>query len=251
MPRANRHFLPGRVWHITHRCHKREFLLKFARDRRRWLFWLFQARRRYGLCVLNYVVTSNHIHLLVLDRGNDEIGRSMQLVAGRTAQEYNERKGRLGAYWQDRYHATAIDTDDHLARCLIYIDLNMVRAGVVRHPADWKTSGYREIQSPPARYRIIDQNALTQLLNVPDWRALQQRHAGWVDETLCREPPSRREAWSSSLAVGRVAFVEEIRAQLGGRATHRRVTEADGETVLRETPCSYDVVLPGEIEVLS
>jgi len=33
MPRANRHFLPGHVWHITHRCHQKKFLLKFARDR--------------------------------------------------------------------------------------------------------------------------------------------------------------------------------------------------------------------------
>ena len=36
MPRANRHYIPGYVWHITHRCDKKEFLLKFARDRRRW-----------------------------------------------------------------------------------------------------------------------------------------------------------------------------------------------------------------------
>ncbi|MDY6990942.1 MAG: transposase, partial [Thermodesulfobacteriota bacterium] len=31
MPRANRHYVPGYVWHITHRCHKKEFLLRFAR----------------------------------------------------------------------------------------------------------------------------------------------------------------------------------------------------------------------------
>ena len=31
MPRANRYFLPGHVWHITHRCHKKEFLLKFQK----------------------------------------------------------------------------------------------------------------------------------------------------------------------------------------------------------------------------
>jgi hypothetical protein len=31
MPRANRHFLPGHVWHLTHRCHERDFLFKFAR----------------------------------------------------------------------------------------------------------------------------------------------------------------------------------------------------------------------------
>ena len=30
MARAKRHFIPGQIWHITHRCHKREFLLKFA-----------------------------------------------------------------------------------------------------------------------------------------------------------------------------------------------------------------------------
>jgi putative transposase len=30
----------------------------------------------------------------------------MQLIAGRTAQEYNRRKNRQGAFWEDRYHAT-------------------------------------------------------------------------------------------------------------------------------------------------
>lgn len=67
MPSANRYFVPGFVWHITHRCHKQEFLLKFARDRRTWTRWLFEARKRFGLCVLNYTVTSSHIHLLVKD----------------------------------------------------------------------------------------------------------------------------------------------------------------------------------------
>ena len=94
MPRANRHYLPGHVWHITHRCHRKQFLLKLARDRRAWVRWLYAARKRYGLCVLNYTVTSNHIHLLVRDRGNGEIARSLQLVAGRTAQSYNDRRNR-------------------------------------------------------------------------------------------------------------------------------------------------------------
>jgi hypothetical protein len=35
MPRANRFYTLGGVWHVTHRCHNREFLLKFARDRLR------------------------------------------------------------------------------------------------------------------------------------------------------------------------------------------------------------------------
>jgi len=95
LARANRHYIPGYVWHITHRCHKREFLLKFARDQRRWLQWLFEAKKRLGTSILNYAVTSNHIHLVIRDdKGEEVIPQTMQLIAGRTGQEYNQRKGR-------------------------------------------------------------------------------------------------------------------------------------------------------------
>ena len=145
-------YIPGHIWHITHRCHKREFLLKFSKDRRRWLQWLYEARRRYALTILNYMVTSNHIHLLVANDGDqDVIPSSIKLVAGRTGQEYNQRKNRGGAFWEDRYHATAVQDDGHLIQCMVYIDLNMVRAGVVRHPALWPFNGYNEIQNPPQR----------------------------------------------------------------------------------------------------
>ena len=99
MPRANRHYIPGYVWHVTHRCHKKEFLLKFAKDRKRCLQWLFEAKKRYELSILNYMVTSNHVHLLVYDSGGrDMISKSVQLVAGRTGQQYNQRKRRKDAF---------------------------------------------------------------------------------------------------------------------------------------------------------
>jgi len=51
--------------------------------------WLYQAKKRYrGLSVLDYMVTSNHIHLLVFDNGGRNIiPDSIKLVAGRTGQE--------------------------------------------------------------------------------------------------------------------------------------------------------------------
>ena len=121
MPRANRYYLPGYVWHITHRCHKREFLLKFDKDKRRWIHWLFEAKKRYGLCVLNYMVTSNHVHLLIYENKVGTISKSLQLIAGRVGQEYNIRKTRKGAFWEDRYHATVIGTENYLIHCSILI----------------------------------------------------------------------------------------------------------------------------------
>lgn len=251
MPRANRIFLPGHAWHITHRCHQREFLLKFAEDRRRWRYWLFEATKRYSLRVLDYIVTSNHIHLLVLDRGEGEIAKSMQLIAGRTAQDYNRRKGRKGAYWEDRYHATAADTDGYLARCMRYIDLNMVRAGVVAHPLDWDVSGYREIQQPPTRYRIIDQDALLDLLNTSTFQDLQALQRNWVDEALLTGKREREHDWTSALAIGSQAFVKQVHEQGGIRLLHRQVHKTGHGWQLREERAQYGDDITQENATLS
>jgi len=65
---------------------------------------LFEAKKRYGFRILTYMATSNHIHLLVVDGGpRDTIPKSIQLIAGRTGKEYNQRKSRNGAFWEDRY----------------------------------------------------------------------------------------------------------------------------------------------------
>jgi putative transposase len=251
MPRASRYHLPGYIWHITHRCHRRQFLLKFARDRRAWAQWLFEARKRYGLCVLDYTVTCNHIHLLALDQDRNEIARSMQLIAGRSAQAHQRRKDRNGAFWEDRYHATAVDSGEYLARCLVYVDLNMVRAGVVDHPTEWETSGYHEIQAERVRYRIVDRGALANALGLGSTEDLAATHAGWIGAALATRMASREPRWSESVAVGRLEFVERVAAELGTRALYWRVQEAGDGYVLRESPQAYCAFSVGEIEPLS
>lgn len=252
MPRANRYFIPGYAWHITHRCHQKEFLLRFGRDRQVWLRWLFEAKKRYGLEVLNFTITSNHVHLLAYGGEDCEvIPRSIQLVAGRTAQDYNRRMQRKGAFWEDRYHATAIDTEDHLARCLVYIDLNMVCAGVVRHPSEWSHGGYNEILNPPARYRLLARNRFRKLLSI-DKDPLGTVYSDWIEEALqaetCREP-----AWSESVAVGSKQFCEGIKDELGIKSIGRKIHEGlpAGASTLREPVASYSADFCLENEALS
>jgi len=239
MPRASRFYTPGEVWHITQRCHKQEYLLKFERDRMRWRHWLYQAKKCYGLSVLNYICTSNHIHLLVRDTGNQTIAKSMQLISSRTAYEYNQRKMRKGAFWEDRYHATAIATDSHLGQCLVYVDLNMLRAGVVRHPSQWKVSGYNEIQQPPQRYRIIDQAVLIELFNLRDATSLQQYHHEWVEEQIIKEEPQRDPKWTQALAVGSAQFTEKYKEQQGVRTRYRTIDHRSETCTLKEPLTAY------------
>jgi putative transposase len=193
MARANRHHLPGHVWHITHRCHKSEFLLKFDKDKKRWIDWLFEAKKLFGLTILNFTVKSNHIHLLVYDGKINIIPKSIQLIAGRTGREYNRRKKRKGAFWEDRYHATAVETGEHLIRCLAYIDLNMVRAGVVRHPCEWIYGGYHEIQNQKQLYSLIGRQKLKAFLGIVDSNQLSEYHRKWLEEMMKNGSNQREE----------------------------------------------------------
>ena len=240
MSRANRHHVPGQIWHLTQRCHDKQFLLRSENERRRWMYWLFQARRRFGLSVLDYTVTKNHVHLLVRDTGEHVIARSMQLIAGRTAQEFNLRRERCGAFWQDRYHATAVQGDVHLARCLVYIDLNMVRAGVVEDPVRWLAGGYHELQHPRRRGGRLDYKALMELLDMGSVRELQEARRSWVEQRLEETRPLEREsAWTEGLAVGGFHYALGMQRRLVVTNPGRRTVKEDCGYVVRDGVGTY------------
>lgn len=224
--------------------------MKFATDRKRYLHWLFEAKKRFGLRVLNYIVTSNHIHLMVQDDKKDVIAKSMQLVAGRTGQEFNQHKQRKGAFWEDRYHATAVESGEHFWQCLAYIDVNMVRAGVVTHPREWLCSGYNEIQEPPKRYAIIDLTCLAGLCGSVSREQLQEDHRQLVAEVLASGELSRESYWSESIAVGSSGFIEKTKERLGYRAQGRRLQETKANHTLNEPVYPYHSDFEGKKGVL-
>ena len=223
------------------RCHKKDFLLKLVKDRLEWMKWLYEAKLRHGLTVFNFIVTSNHVHLLLFDEfGQDAIPKSMQLIVGRTAQEYNRRKNRKGAFWEDRYHATAIEDAEYLFRCLVYIDLNMVRAGVVSHPSEWPYSGFREIQAPRRKCAIIAYEELAEKAGFQSYARFRQAHNEWVNDTLSNGRNSRQGEWTESIAVGSESFARWIQEKLGIRAKGRTIVETMGDGYqLRESEVAY------------
>ncbi len=196
-------------------------------------------------------MTSNHIHLLVVDSDKDVIPNSLQLIAGRTAQEFNKRKKRKGAFWDDRYHATAIETGEHLFRCIAYIDLNMVRNGVVAHPSLWEHGGYNEIQDPRERYSILDRDKLVALSGCSSDEQFRTIHRQLVEESLQSERMDRQPEWSESIAVGGQGFIEGIKNQLNCGIFGRKVVECDDSSILRESSVAYNCHLSTKKGLLS
>ena len=245
MPRSSNYLLPGYTYHLTQRCHGREYLLRFAKDRDTCLEWFREAMSRYRVPVYGYCITSNHIHVLAHADDEAAVSGFMHLVTGATAKRYNVRKDRTGSMWEHPFHCTAVENGRHLLNCLVYISMNMVRAGAVSHPQEWKWCSHYELLGQRQRYRILNRDRLLESLGAGNAESL----AEWYEEALARRMAARlmaREAhWSESLAVGSQSFV--MRA-CQAHANRRKfdVSEVSGSTgplwAVREEPCSHTTV---------
>ena len=153
---------------------------------------------------------------------------------------------RKGAFWEDRYHATAIEKGDHLFRCLIYIDLNMVRAGVVNHPSEWPFSGYNEIQEPKRKNVLINYQELTSLLGFDSYDDVITYHKRWVEDYLGKENNTRDDKWSKSIAVGNRSFIERIKSLMGVLAIGRKNIKVRDSYQLREPAAVYNAHFKGK-----
>lgn len=242
MPRASRYLLEGYTYHLTHRCTDREFLLRYVRDRNVYREWLRVGVRRHGVPVYGYCVTSSHVHLIVHVDDVSAVGMLVDLVAGATAQQYNRRKGRSGAFWEP-YQCTIVEDGQHLLNCLRYVDLNMVRAGKVQHPREWRWCGWDELMGQRKRYRLLDTERLLSSLDIADLPTFRQVYSEGL-ERLIHEGRLRREPmWTESLAVGSERFVNAAADQFRARYRFeydRVATSGAGDVwTVREAPTSY------------
>jgi putative transposase len=150
----------------------------------------------------------------------------------------------MRGFWEDRYHATAVESGSHLRQCPAYIDLNMVRAGVVKNPGQWWECGFVEIQHPKARYGIINFERLMELMQVDGMEGLQQACRQQVETLITQKTLERQSHWSESLAIGSPEYVEEIKKQLETKAKGRDLLSTASGSLLRESPAAY----PGHFE---
>ncbi len=117
--------------------------------------------------------------------------------------------------------------------------MNRVRAGVVTHPEQWQVSGFNDIQQPPTRYRIIDQQALIELGHFRNEKSLKQHHREWIETQITNSTLKRESLWTESLAVGSKQFVNNVKTQLGTKTRYRSIEKTDDTYTIKEQHSSY------------
>jgi REP element-mobilizing transposase RayT len=101
--------------------------------------------------LLAWVVMPNHIHVLI-EVWQAPLGKILQSWKGYTAKEANRILGREGTFWEEDYFDRYIRDEVHFRRVVRYIEINPVKAGLVRVAAEWpwNSAHFRDQQGTSA-----------------------------------------------------------------------------------------------------
>ncbi len=143
MPRKPRFYLPDVPVHVIQRGNNRQATFFSDEDYQAFLNWLKEGADKHGCSIHAYVLMSNHFHLLVTPKARESISRMIQFVGRNYVTYVNHKYGRSGTLWEGRHKGCLIHGESYLLACSRYIELNPVRAGMVKTPGEYRWSSYR------------------------------------------------------------------------------------------------------------
>lgn len=222
MARRRRVAIAGYPHHVVQRGHNRRDVFASDADRLSYLATLREFRDELGLKVHGYCLMSNHVHLII-DPGDDveHLSQLMKRLAGRHTRRLNCLARRTGTAWEGRFRCSPIESERYLLACTRYVDLNPVRAGLVRRPEDYPWSSFRaRIGVEPWTWLDPDPSYLALASNATD-RA--RRYRQFVEQGIhAEELRFIREAVQHNQLTGSDAFVTQIAQNVGDWIVHGR-----------------------------
>ena len=209
MPRKPRFNLIGIPQHVIQRGNNREPCFYTEEDYRRYLDDLQESAKKFHCRIHAYVLMTNHVHLLITPMVEQGIAQMMQALGRRYVYYVNKTYKRTGTLWEGRYKSSLIDSERYLLTCMRYIELNPVRADMVKHPGEYKWSSYNAngqgkvdsfIEEHPVYLELGDTVEVRQ----EAYRELFRYH---IDNDTLHEI---RESLNHELVLGRSYFKDKI-----------------------------------------
>lgn len=218
MPRRPRIILAGYPVHIIQRGNNRQACFYQDEDYQLFLEWLEEYADKTGCDIHAYVLMTNHVHLLLTPQTEKSAGVMMKHLGQRYVQYINRKYRRSGSLWEGRFRSSLTQEEDYVMACYRYIELNPVRADMVKHPAEYKWSSYRTNAQGEKSTLVIAHNlylklAGNQIDRQERYRELFRQHLAprLVDEI--------RSSTNGNYALGSPVFQERIANALGRRVT--------------------------------
>jgi len=189
--------------HITQRGNNRQDTFFLPDDRRFYLETLRAKCRDHGVSAWGYCLMTNHVHLVAVPGSAKALSQALGQAHGKYARWFNRRYRRSGHLWQNRFYSSALG-GGRLETALAYVDLNPVRAGLVKRAGEYEWSSAAAHLTGCEADPLIDSWDWQELGLGPNWaQRLVACRASDQGELL-------REATYGGRPFGDGSFVAEI-----------------------------------------
>jgi putative transposase len=219
MARLPRFCPSGIAQHIIQRGNNRQVCFASDEDFAAYAHWLKLYSDKFKVDVHAWVFMTNHVHLLVTPSTDDGVSKFMQALGRHYVRYFNKVYKRSGTLWEGRFKSCLVQSEEYLLQCYRYIELNPVRANMVKDPADYIWSSYQcnglgkqsDLCRPHLQYLSLSSD------NEERYRVYRDLFTCHVDDELIDDI---RKSLNSGLALGNDYFKDEIE-----KLYSRRVTE--------------------------
>ena len=220
MARLSRLTLPGHPHHVIQRGNNRQAIFASAADYQMMLDLLDENARKFAVAIHAYVLMDNHFHLLATPETAEGLPQMMQAVGRRYVRYFNDRQKRSGTLWEGRYKSTLIQTERYLLACMVYIDLNPVRAAMVGQARDYAWSSHAHYIGLRMDKLVTPHPLAWELGNTPF-----AREAAYAELVQAGVTTGQQQALTDSAlrgwALGEPEFVKKLQ-----QMTQRRVSKS-------------------------
>lgn len=143
MARRPRIYIPGLTLHVVQRGNNKSETFSEPSDYRFFLKLLRHESARHDVAIHAYALMTNHFHLMATPADAAGLSMMMQSVGRTYVPVYNLKHQRTGTLWEGRFRSFVIETASYWLKCLRYIELNPVRAGMVSTSHEYRWSSAR------------------------------------------------------------------------------------------------------------
>lgn len=208
--------LAGMPVHVVHRGNNRSACFFGEEDRSFYLLHLGRLAKPAGCLLHAYCLMTNHVHLLMTPLHLTSCALFMQRLGQLHSQYVNRAYRRSGSLWEGRFRSCLVQSQEYLLACYRYIELNPVRAGMVRHPGDYRWSSYRTNAGPSGGDPIVPHEEYVRLGESPEERRKAYRA---LFGSLAESPFTEeiRKATNGNYVLGDASFRAAMAAMLGRR----------------------------------
>ncbi|MBU1147734.1 MAG: transposase [Candidatus Omnitrophica bacterium] len=161
MPSGPRLLLENVCYHITSRGNQKQKTFIEDEDFQYYLAKLRKYKCQYEFSLYAHCLMPNHPHLLGEIKNPKDLSSFMHALTRSYTAYFNKKYKKVGHLWQGRFRSRIVTKDEYLINCINYIELNPVRAELVKSPMDWPYSSYRErVLGADRKHSMLDDLAI-------------------------------------------------------------------------------------------